>query len=654
MEWLNEDVYTMALYMVGSFIVVIFALNYFNAPPGFVPQEKGVENILKADPEIKPALPKYATDRSRYSLYALAFVMITLLLYFFVSFIFPYVIAGMAGKDVTLTTNAAFVFGTLMFVSLSSRIPVVSNLLADYKQRLFKNAQIPDKGLSVFRDLRYGVLDKDSEIFQDTLRVMLSDECCFNIKDSLDEDYFSYDKKTIERRWARLAYLLCCVEQWSTQEPFKRHINSGSLCWQQIRELCLRQLLPAMIQYKSEGNLTDEEKVRLHTLLRRVLIKVYWLITLLLFMSNKSGEAPDIHLKRIGWIVNPEKYFDFSLNQVLFTGATVFMSILVGATFGGLSLYFLTANGFIEATAALGPKEIFRWVVFGIPMFVVPLLLVLYFKRYLSVYDVWNVCQPDQPKIAFSNRPWAVYLAVASICYAITLCLLVVIAAFVELPGEKTVREVIASLGMYTVVAGVTAIYVCYLLDSPSARWGKGFKFYFVNLPSAITQGTFNVLVVGYCLVYFSGIGSFDLTELEQGDKGRLLVYSVTAFLIGISVNLSTRVASKRFDRRAEERQDAAENWLTVFVGSFSKRVQAVRETINSIEVLADSQLFKLIRLGNQVKFERNNNDSFTGKVTALSGNIMTVTFDSRITGSGLRGQVFDFEGSIGAAPDAS
>ncbi len=629
MEWLSEDVYSMALYLAGSFIVVTFALNYFNAPPGFVPQERGVENILKADPEIKPALPKYATDRSRYSLYALAFVMMTLLLYFFVSFIFPYVIAGMAGKDVTLTTNAAFVFGTLMFVSLSSRIPVVSDLLADYKRRLYKNAQIPDKGLSVFRDLRYGVLDKDSEIFQENLRVMLSDECCFNIKDSLDEDYFSYDKRTIERRWARLAYLLCCVEQWSTREPFSRHINSSALCWHQIRELCLRQLLPGMIQYKSGGNLTEDEIVKLHKLLRRVLIKVYWLITLLLFMSNKSGEAPDIHLKRIGWIVNPEKYFDFSLNQVLFTGATVFLSILAGATIGGLSLYFLTANGFIEATAELGPREIFRWVVFGIPMFVVPLLMVLYFKRYLSVYDIWSVRQPDQPKFAFSERPWAVYLGVASACYVTTLCLQVVIAAFVELPDEKTVKDVIAPLGMYTVVAGVTAIYICYLLDSPSTRWEKDFRFYFVNLPSAITQGIFNVLVVGYSLVYFSGIDSFDVTELEQNQKGLLLVYSVTAFLIGISVNLSTRVASRRFDRRAQERPDAAENWLTVFVGSFSKRVQAVRETIDSIEILADSQLFKLARLGNEVRFEKNNNESLTGKVTAFDGNTMTVTFDS-------------------------
>lgn len=628
MEWLSEDIYGLALYLAGSFIVVIFALNYFNAPPGFVPQEKGVKRILEAEPEIKPALPKYATDRSRYSLYVFAFVMITLLLYFFVSLIFPYVIAGIFEKDVTLTTNAAFVAGTLMFVTLSSRIPGVNILLAEYKQRLYKNAQIPDKGLSVFRDLRYGVLDKDSEVFQENLRVMLSDECFCNFKDSLDEDYFSYDKKTIERRWARLAYLLNCLEQWSTQEPFSRHINSGALRWQQIRDLCLRQILPAMIKYKSGNQLNDEEKERLRTRLRYVLIKVYWLITLLLFMSNKSGEAPDIHLERIGWIVNPEKYFDFSLNQVLFTGATVFVSILAGATIGGLSLYFLTANGVIEATAELGPKEIFRWVVFGIPMFVVPLLLVLYCKRYLSVYDVWNVRQPDQPKVAFPDRPWAVYLGVASACYAITLCLLVVIAVFVELPDGKTVKDVIAPLGMYTVVAGVTAVYICYLLDSPSTGWEKGFKFYFINLPSAITQGILNVLVVGFCLVYFSNIDSFNLAELKQDDKGRLLVYSVTAFLIGISVNLSTRVASSRFDRRETERPEVAENWLTVFVGRFSKRVQAVRETMNLIEVQADSQLFKLAQPGNEVRFERNNKDSFTGRVAELNGDTIIVTIN--------------------------
>ena len=179
------------LYLVGSFLVVIFALSYFNAPPGFRPHDKEVEDILKDDPELQPALPKYATERSKYYLYSTVFVLMTLVLYFFVSVIFPYVIGDLSMDSVKPITSAALVMGTLMFIGLSPKIPFVRELLNSYKQSLYTKAQIPDKGMAVFSYLMYGELDRESERFKRLLNIILSDECKLDVRDSLDEDYFA-------------------------------------------------------------------------------------------------------------------------------------------------------------------------------------------------------------------------------------------------------------------------------------------------------------------------------------------------------------------------------------------------------------------------------------------------------------------------------
>jgi len=625
------DELNILVYLVGSFFVVIFALTFFNTHPGgFEPEDKGVKEILKIEPELQPALPKYVTERTRYHIYSWIFVGLTLTMYFFVSFIFPYVVANYTGtKSIALPTTGVIVVGTLMFIGLSPKLPFIKDLLESYKQNLYKKAQIPDKGMAVFRHLMYGELDQKSERFRENLSVLLSDECTHNIKDSLNEDYFSFGKDTIERRWARLIYLVYCLENWSKEDPFKRHIDSGALCWLQIKSLCVEKILPEMVKYKTGNILTDDEKEQLRNRLYQTSIKVYWLVTLLLFMSNKGGEIPDIHLKKIGWIINPDSYFKFSMNQVVFTGTVVLFSIILGATIGGIFLYLANVNGLLAGAENIDSKELFRWVVFGIPMFVLPLLSTLAIKRFLSMHNIWEVYRPEKPKIVFSQRPWDIYLPVAVAGYLVTLAVLMAIAAFVDLPGDRTLKDAITPLAMYSLIAAMTSLYVSYLLDTPTPGWEKDYKFYLKNIFPAILQGCANVIIITFCVVYFSESKTFDLTALNDHEQSRLLVYSITAFLIGISMHMTSRIRTKHYDRREIKRVGDSSNWLTVTMGGICRRIVAKKESANSIEVIADNQLQAVADIGDEVQFSHTNENPVVGKISALNANTMTISLQA-------------------------
>jgi hypothetical protein len=74
-------------------------------------------------------------------------------MYFFVSFIFPYVVANYTGtNNIALSTTGVIVVGTLVFISFSPKLPFIKDLLESYKQNLYKKAQISDKGMAVFRN----------------------------------------------------------------------------------------------------------------------------------------------------------------------------------------------------------------------------------------------------------------------------------------------------------------------------------------------------------------------------------------------------------------------------------------------------------------------------------------------------------------------
>ena len=617
------------VYLIGSFFVITFALRFFNSPPGFKPTENGVADILKLDPELVPALPKYLTDRTRYSLYSWLFVGITLAMYFFVSFLFPYVVAGYWGEAVTVSATAAIVLGTLLFIGLSPKLPFIKNMLEDYKQDLYKKAQIPDKGMKVFRSLMFGELDKNSDEFKRVLNVMLSDKCKHDVNSSLDETYYDFNKGTIERNWARLIYLVFCVETWSDEEPFKRHIDSGSLCWLELKSMCTEKLLSDMIDYKNGGVLSDDDKDDLLKRLEHTLIRIYWLITLLLFMSNKGGENPDNYLKEIGWVINPDKYFKFSMRHVFFTGTIVVAAILLGAACSWFTLYMIKSTGTLDTIAAINSKELLNWVVYGVPMFIVPLFSTLMIKRFLSMNDTWRVRRPEDEKEKFSKRPWEIYAPVAFISYLFTVAVLVTIASFLELPEGKGMGDVVSSLFMYCILSAVTSFYVCYLIDSPCKDWEKDYRYYLKSFFPAVLQGGINMMIITFSFVYFTKHQTFDFDLMTDLEKGKLIAYNVTSFILGVAMHFTSRVGSKYYDRRELNRVVSEGGWWTITVATVTRRVKAVKESLNSLELIADNDLRAVVDVGSDAVFYQKKDLPKKGTISSLNGDKLTISLIS-------------------------
>jgi hypothetical protein len=217
-------------YITGTFFVSLFAARFFNNTP-YGPEDDYAKNALSADPKLEPALPKYVTEKSRYNIYLSTFIFFTIILYYFVSLIFPVLIFNLLKIDFQTNHSIALVIGTLAFINLSTKIPYIKNTLTEWKYDLHKRAKIPDKAMYVFDSLRFSEINRSSTQFIIILNKLLNKESIGKERSDIDESYFFFDKDRIERKWSRLAYLMYSVENWSNSQPFEGRLKNESLRW---------------------------------------------------------------------------------------------------------------------------------------------------------------------------------------------------------------------------------------------------------------------------------------------------------------------------------------------------------------------------------------------------------------------------------------
>lgn len=617
---MNELTQLSLIYITGIFFVVVFALRFFN-DPAYRPDDKDAAEILE------PALPRYMTERTRYHLYLFAFVIATLTLYFFVSLLFPMLVASLVGIEVKdpekVPYALAMVVGTLAFINVSPKIPWLKDTLSNWKVGLHKKAEIPEKAFRVFNSLKFSQLDRTSDIFATKLAKILNQD---GVKrEDIDEDYFSFPKDRLERKWARLVYLMFCLDEWAERDQFKRHINSTNLRWLPLRDHYQEELRPMMSKFH-RGELADAEINAINQDVHQTLIRVYWLITLLLFMANKAAEDPCIHLKNIGWVIQTEYYFRFSSQAVLASGVIVFITILVGSLLGTVTTILLRDYNILPGTSEIHISDLFTWVLYGIPMFVVPSMIVLITKRFLSMHEIWKVQRPEDQPLRFFARPWVTYVSLSWIAYFVTVVVLLMIASILSVIKDTSMTKSIMPIMGFSGVAFITAIYACYLIDSPRNSFEKNISFYFKKLPFAVMQGIVNTTVILFAFVYFFNEQSFDLTILSAAKIGRLVDYAVISFLIGTALHMSSRVKSTHYERREMERSsDNNELWHTICVDAVKKRVKVIQQSNELIELELERDLKTVADIGDKVDFYLDNGKRLIGKIAAITATSLQV-----------------------------
>lgn len=632
-----------ASYLIGIFFVIYFATRYFNQPLKELEQDFPGE--VKQVPE--PALPCYMTECARYRLFLSFFVFCTLLFYLFISLAMPQLVEIWYPDINKPTVVFCVVLGTLAFINLSKKIPWLKDTMDDFREDLQKRAKIPERAFQVFQCLQRSELNTDSDEFKKRWREIL-DEQEGGRKD-LEENYFNFNKRTLERRWARLTYLIYTLEIWSKTEQFRRNINKPELHWLEIRENYredfrprfeeLRDKSKKLEQVRKQNRNTDEiqeihqfisqESEKLSEIVDDTLTKVYWLVTLLLFMSNRSIEDPRVHLKNIGWIVDTDNYFEVSKNSVVILGITIFISILVGAVLGSLLAMAVSKFG-IMIDVDVKSSDIMRWLFFGIPMYILPTLVTLTAKRHLSVHEIWPVMHPNQAPPSFSKRPLFIYILVAGISYLVTVVFLVLIYMFMSIIVDTMQGRIIDIFG-FSFLAFVTALYISYLIDSPVKDKPQNMRIYYNKLPGAIIFGLVNVGIIAFFFSLYYNKGEFDFWKMPDFQQGRLFVYSVIGLLIGCSIYMSTQTKNILYERRTDKRRSEGE-WITLRLGSVSRRVNILATTAGVYRIAITREIKMLVNNRDQIGIEFNNGKTVDGIIEEIRDDYLVISTEIDIS----------------------
>jgi hypothetical protein len=378
------------------------------------------------------------------------------------------------------------------------------------------------------------------------------------------------------------------------------------------------------MEYYREGDLTEDAVADAKKEIDTFLIKIYWLVTLLLFMANKVAEDPCVHLKRIGWIVSPERYFKFSSRQIVFTGSVVFASILLGAGLGAIILMKIAE---IDSTIyTIKPDMIFYWLIYGVPMYVVPLAVTLFIKRYMSINGKWAVKRPEDPRESFAYRPWDTYFTVSLFSYLVTVAIMVGIMSVVSLMKPITTPHPIAQIAVYAGLSFITSAFICYLIDTPSPGWERSSRYYMKSILPSLMQGGFNVAMILFAFLLFSKHQSFNVFKLEEEEMGRLIVYSVIAFVIGMSMFFTSRIGTKFYERREGEVVRSSDGWWTIYIDSARKRVRSANAEGNHLEVIVDEELSELAQVGDAIEFHNKDGLAMSGRVEAVDAETIKIT----------------------------
>ena len=269
---------------------------------------------------------------------------------------------------------------------------------------------------------------------------------------------------------------------------------------------------------------------------------------------------------------------------------------------------------------------IFYWLIYGVPMFIVPVAVTMLLKRHLSMNGIWNVQHPDDPKIPFSQRPWNIYFFVSLASYFATFVILETLFLAITLVREPVTTNAILSIAIYCGLAFIASLFLCYLIDTPSPGWESSWRYYLRSFIPALSQGTLNVVITTFAFLMLNSRNSFNLQSLDPEQLGRLIVYNVIVFIIGISMYLTSRIGTKYYERRENGITRSTEGWWTVGFGSIFKRVETMKLPDKLLDIIADDELRNLANVGDKIEFYKRDELVMTGNVEEIDGEYIRIS----------------------------
>ncbi|MGD8591665.1 MAG: PilZ domain-containing protein [Gammaproteobacteria bacterium] len=631
-----SDLLLYSAYTLSFFAVLLYACRYFNEPAyGLADENADISRGLIK--QLDPALPVYMTDRSRYKFYCFVFIAITeiifLLLTRVLSSLAPTLFDGIQSTEaLTPIIAASLIVGVIQLnkVDKLNSIKWVKPFIDMFKINLHMTAKIPKKGQQVYSCLLSQDLDPHSPVVKKIIEATLNnplflekDETGQAYRPDLCESDFSNNRLSIQSKWARLSYLIYCVEQWETEEKYNNSLQQSTLQWATIHHQ-YKELVPKIVEYK-QGAFDEKQQTDLNEKIELLSLKTYRLISCLLFISCNNREQPCTVLRDLGFTIFPEKYISISLNAIAKVAGAIFLAILVGAFVAGCLSFFLGAKSWLPDEDIINATKILKWVAYGVPMHLTPVIIILFAKKILSELDYWPIARPTNEAGESEETPWGIYLVVTFAGY-LGATFMVIVMVLLLGTGTMLTTALIHNIFIYSLDAVVTGLFLCYRLDMSMT---KDKVNQIVNFGGAILQGSLTALVMMFSFAYVENRGAFAFSQLADEDKARLVSYIIIVFFIGISIFLSSRVKLHTEVVRKYKRVAATQHIKAFFNGE-DQQIKVVDVSLGGIAL---NGIAASINLGDVIKICFEDNQFIEGNVVDIDkNNVVHVKFASELS----------------------
>jgi hypothetical protein len=550
------DIITKIYFFCGAGIILAFAVNYFNQPGyRFADEEKG-HTMNQEDFMLEPALPKYLTDRLEYNFYLLSYILVTELIYLLLVLFLPDLISSNHANSEPLSLKRQnIILAALIITGIAPNLPYIRQLLERSKLYLHNKAQIPKKG----REVYYQIKKYQPHFHRAEIAKILEDECYLKEESGNDKRIdlceldFKAGKWTIEGRWAKLSYLLYFADLWSKTPPFRNYIGNRELQFDSIKN-AYDNLQEQMSQYRL-GKYPEAEIVKLNTMVDATMHRTYRLISCLLYLAGKSDTAVEKYLDQLGYASSERKDFPIPWKNIAYIIIAITGSILMGS----FIIFVIDQIKLFNFNNSVDTNQIMKWAGYAIPFITFPVIWVLCIKRFLSSRsEAWPVVTENSQYNKISERPWHLYLIIAFSSYLVGVIVLLILSAIVKkITGDTfSPDETIRSVAVWSSLVFVTSIFAAYRLDSAPRQDISLSERIYIKGMGAIFQG-----FATFCAMYFSfmhqynggNLNPFSLTGPEK--IGRLVIFSVICFFLGILLHLSFQLGALRQRRKSYRRR---------------------------------------------------------------------------------------------------
>ncbi len=537
----------------GFLIVLIFSINYFNEPQYSFLDDDAEQN--DEDRVLEPALPRLMTNRYQYNLYLFIFILFTELLFVILANLLPqFLYTGkQKSHDYYTLISALIIIGCLPYV------PIVKNLLKRTKNVLHEMAKIPNEGRGVYHLIKSGAISYNNidieNILHDKSYEDAKDGKGTVIRNDIERSYFKAGATTIEGKWAKISWLINCLNNWERNKVFSGIMSHNKLHWHSLKNSYITRRKKIM-EYRSMA-LSDADRSKLHTELDTLLLRTYRMITCLIFLADRDSCDRYGYIKQLGYDIDVQPIFSIRFHQIAFFALNCFLGILAGSVFVVFisqvaGQYFSSLKGIVTT------ETIFKCCMYGIPFLIIPVIAVLLLKRHYSFTgDRWPMVDPKRPYLKTSDRPFDVYIFVTILAYFTAVITLLSIAIFFTkdleiknfLVNEKTMYFFVWSL-----VSAVTAFFIAYRLDSLGKHQGNKVKVWSFTLMGACFQGLITDIAIMFAFAYTYNNHSFNFGAMSPEYTGMFTMYMLMGFSIGFLLFISGHFNDMMRERRRYER----------------------------------------------------------------------------------------------------